>query len=161
MAEIALSATIAIETEMTCRLTKLEYIWSSTSDIQRFLNDESVINIGDTYPENDAQYMENGVVREIIAYLSTVYEIDEDSNVPLLKELVAMLTASRIGTAFSSAISSDPVSWAYRYENAVWASLKQRFINQDISELTTRSVSMVNRLIMSMRHERTITQEVR
>jgi len=161
MAEIALSATIDIETVMTCRLTKLEYIWSSTSDIQRFLNDESVIDIGDTYPENDAQYMENGVVREIIAYLSTVYEIDEDSNVLLLKELTAMLTASRIGTAFSSAISNDPVSWAYRYENAVWASLKQRFINQDISELTTRSVSMVNRLIMSMRHERTITQEVR
>jgi nuclear transport factor 2 (NTF2) superfamily protein len=161
MAAIALSATINIETEMTCRLTKLEYIWTTESDIQRFLNDESVIDIGDTYTSADAQYMENGVVREIVAYLSSFYEIDEDSNVPLLKELTAMLTAARIALAFSSAISNDPLSFAYRYQNEVWASLQQRAVKQDLSELTVVTVPLWQRLVYSKRREQTVRQEVR
>ncbi len=161
MAEIVLTATIAIETEMTCRLSMAEYIWTTESDIQRYLNDESVIDIGDTYTQTDAQNMENGVVREIIAYLSSFYEIDEDSNVSLLKELTAQLTASRIAMAFSSAIANDPLSFAYRYQNEVWASLQQRAVNQDISELTVVSMPMWKRLMFSKRRERTITQEVR
>ena len=161
MAEIVLSATIAIETEMTCKLTLIEYLWTTKSDIQRFLNDESVITIGDTYPEEDAQYMENGVVREIVAYLSSFFEIDEDSNVPLLKELTAMLTAARIALAFSSAISNDPLSFAYRYQNEVWASLQQRAVKQDLSELTAVTVPLWQRLVYSKRREQTITQAVR
>lgn len=161
MAEIILTATIAIETEMTCRLTKMDYIWTTESDIQRYLNDESVINIGDTYKQTDAQNMENGVVREIIAFLSTFYEIDEDSNVPLLKELAAQLTAAKIAMAYSSAIANDPLSFAYRYQNEVWASLMQRAIKQDISELTAKKIALPFRLIFSKRRERNIIQETR
>lgn len=161
MAEIALSATIAIESEITLILTKSEYIWTTKSDIQRFLNDQSVIGIGDELPEADAMATENGVVREIIVYLSSFYEIDEDSDIELLKELTAMLTASRIGNAFSASISNDPTSWAYRYENQVWASLQQRAIKQDITDLTTVSVPLWQRLIYAKRREQTIRQEVR
>ncbi len=161
MPAIALSATINIESNITLILTKAEYLWTTKSDIQRFLNNESVITIGNTYPETDAMSMENGVVKEIITYLSSFYEIDEDSDIASLKELTAMLTAARIGTAFSSAISNDPTSWAYRYENAVWASLQQRVVNQDISELTVVSVPLWKRLLYAKRRELTLRQETR
>jgi hypothetical protein len=125
MAAVEMQATIAITTSITVRLTVSEYLWTTKADIQRYLNNESVIQIGDsgdTYPEVDAMSMENAIVREVVTFLSSVYEIDEDSNIPLLKDIVAMWTAARIGIAFSSAISNDPTSWAYRYENEVWAS---------------------------------------
>jgi len=157
----ALSATINIVSNITLILTKADYLWTTKSDIQRFLNNESVISIADAYPEADAMSMENGVVREIITYLSSFYEIDEDSDIASLKELTAMLTAARIGTAFSSAISNDPTSWAYRYENSVWASLQQRVVNQDISDLTVVSVPLWKRLIYGKRRELTIRQETR
>lgn len=161
MAAVEFEAIIAIETDITLVLTKTEYLWCTKSGIQRFLNDESVISIGDTYQEIDAMAMENGVVREIIAYLSSVYEIDEDSNVALLKELACMYTAARIGIAFSSAISNDPTSWAYRYMNEVWASLKQRFSNQDIAELQKVTMPPHWRLVFAKRRERTVQQETR
>ena len=161
MSAVQLEAVIEIKTEMTCRLTKLEYVWTTASDIQRYLNDESVIDIGDTYPSEDAIYMENGVVREIVTYLSSFYVINEDSNVPLLEELTAQLTAAKIGMAFSSAISNDPLSFAYRYQNEVWASLQQRAVNQDISELTKVTVPLYKKLIFAKRRERTVQQETR
>lgn len=165
MATVNAEVTIRITFNSSCILTKTGYIWTTKDDIQRYLNNESVIQIGDgttdTYPEVDAQNMENAVIREIVTYLSSVYEIDEDSNIPLLKDIVAMWTAARIGIAFSSAISNDPTSWAYRYENEVWASLQQRFINQDISDLTKVTSPLWQRLVYAKRRERTVVQETR
>jgi len=164
MATVNAEARIEITFGGSCILTKTGYIWTTKKDIQRYLNDESVIQIGDgsgdTYPEVDAQGMENAVVREIVTYLSSVYEIDEDSNVPLFKDIVAMWTAARIGIAFSSAISNDPASWAYRYENAIWASLQQRFINQDIAGLTKVTIPLWKRLIYGKRRERAIEPRI-
>jgi hypothetical protein len=165
MAAVNAEARIEITFGGFCILTKTEYIWTTKADIQRYLNDESVIQIGDgtgdTYPEVDAQGMENAVVREVVTYLSSVYEIDEDSNIPLLKDIAAMWTAARIGIAFSSAISNDPTSWAYRYENEVWASLQQRFVNQDIADLTKVTKPLWQRLMFGKRRERAVQQETR
>jgi hypothetical protein len=164
MAAVEMQASIVITTSITVRLTITEYLWTTKADIQRYLNNESVIQIGDssdTYPEVDAMSMENAIVREVVTFLSSVYEIDEDSNVPLLKDIVAMWTAARIGIAFSSAISNDPTSWAYRYENEVWASLQQRFVNQDISDLTKVTKPLWQRLMFGKRRERAVQQETR
>ncbi len=165
MPAVEFEATIQIETEITLELSMKEYIWASKNDIQRYLDAESVIKIGDSsnenYSESEAQDMENGVVYEIITYLSSVYEITTESNVNLLKEITAMLTASKIGLArMGSSIGNDVTDWTNRLKNEAWASLQQRFVNQDISELTAKDVPLWRKMMFSKRREQAIVRNV-
>ena len=81
----------------------MAYLWTTTAEIQAYLDAESVISIGsgadDTYTEADAMRLENAIVREVVSYLTPFYEITTLSVNTLLAGIVAKMTAAQIGLA--------------------------------------------------------------
>ena len=139
----------------------MAYLWCTTEQIQLYLDDKSTIQVADNYDEADAQLMENAVVRRIVGYLVSVYEITTSSDEDELKDIAAKLTAAHIGLARSgSTIGLEVADWTRRRMNEGWADLKRIFINQSLQNITVKSVPLWLRLIMAKSRERAIIPNV-
>lgn len=163
MATVNIAGTATLQTSVSATLYRPEYLWCMRRSIQRFLDQESVISIGaimsDTvnYDEEDAEEMENGVVRMIINYLSFSLEISIDTENEELKEIAAMMTAGRIGLArMGSSMGNQPAAWTVRLANDGWARLQQMFISQTLLGVTAKDVSLALRLINAKTRQRTM-----
>lgn len=139
----------------------MAYLWCTTAQIQLYLDDKSPIKIGTSYDEADAQLMENAVVRQIIGYLVSVYEITTASDEDELKDIAAKLTAANIGLARSgSTIGMEVADWTERRMNEGWSDLQRIFINQSLQNVTAKSVPFWKRLMMAKSRERAIVPNV-
>jgi hypothetical protein len=139
------------------------YLWTTTAEIQGYLDAESIITIGvsGTYTEADAMTLENGVVNDIVSYLSPFFILTAETVSPLLADIAAKLTAAQIGLArMGSSMGSQPADWTYRLMNQGWAALQRIAISQSLPGVTAKTVSLENRLIMSKIRERSLIASV-
>ena len=123
----------------------MAYLWTTTAEIQAYLDAESVISIGsgtdDTYTEADAIRLENAIVREVVSYLTPFYEITTLSVNTLLGDIVAKMTAAQIGLArFGASMGNALADWTYRLKNESWAALQRIAIGQSLSGETVAVV---------------------
>ena len=166
MAAIVLTTTVGITSVVSADAENLGYLWCKRIDIQIYLDQESVILIGDpndnefNFDEADAMRMENDSVREIIDYLSGSYTIAVTDILPVLVKDAAKMTAASIGLARqASSQGMEIAGWTVRLDGQAWSSLKRKFINQTLS-LTAVSLSITDRLIMSKLRERQVVVSV-
>lgn len=166
MAAIVLTTTVDIVSIVSGEAENLGYLWCKRIDIQTWLDKESVIFIGDVndsefnFDEASAMRMENSHVEEVIDYLSGSYTITVTDTLAVLVKDVAKLTAASIGLAFQgSSQGMDVAGWTVRLDSQAWSSLKRKFINQTLN-LTTISLSIQDRLIMSKLRERPVAVSV-
>lgn len=137
------------------------YIWCTTEQIQLYLDDESPIEIGVNYDVIDAKAMENDVIRQMVGYLISVYEISTSSDEGELKDIAAKLTAAHIGLARQgSTIGMDIAHWTARRMNEAWSALQRIFINQSLQNVTEKNVPLWQRLIMAKSRERSIIPSI-
>lgn len=166
MAAIVLTTTVGITSVVSADAENLGYLWCTRIGIQIYLDQESVILIGDpndnefNFDEADAMRMENDSVREIIDYLSGSYTIAVTDILPVLVKDAAKMTAASIGLARqASSQGMEIAGWTVRLDGQAWSSLKRKFINQTLS-LTAVSLSITDRLIMSKLRERQVVVSV-
>ena len=141
----------------------MAYLWTTTAEIQAYLDAESIITIGDggTYSEADAIILENGVVNDIVAYLSPFFTISTETSSPLLANIAAKLTAAQIGLArFGSSMGNEPADWTYRLQNQAWASLSRIALSQSLSGVEAKDISLEQRLILCKIRERSLTPRI-
>jgi len=140
------------------------YLWCTTAEIQAFLDAESVITIGNetgTYSEDDAMILENGIVYEIVSYLSPFFVISVTTVNPLLAAIAAKLTAAQIGLArFGASMGNEPANWTYRLKNEAWAALQRIAIQQSLPNLAPKTLPLEQRLLLSKTRERTLIAQV-
>jgi hypothetical protein len=166
MATIVLSTTVDIGSQLTASAEVLGYLWCKRLEIQTWLDKESVIFIGDpndseyNFDEADAMRMENANVEEIVDYLSAVYEITTEDDLPVLVKDAAKMTAASIGLARqASSQGMEVAGWTIRLDSQAWSSLKRKFVNQSL-DLVKKDVPLHDRLIMSKLRERQVTVNV-
>jgi len=139
----------------------IAFYWCTEYDIQKYLDEESVIKIDDGYDLTDAIRMENDVVIEIVGYLNSVYVITKESNSRELRVVAAKLTAAAIGQARQgSSMGNSLVEWTSRLQNSAWSTLQRYFINQNLIGLTKITVPFVTRLFTSKLRERAVVPSV-
>jgi len=160
---INVAGTAAMQSLVSATLYRPAFLWASRKAIQRFLDQESVIIIGNVisdstnYDEEDAEEMENGVARMIVNYLSYSLEITISTESEELKEITAMMTAARIGLArMGSSMGNVPAAWTVRLQNDGWARLQQIFISQTLTGVTAKAAPLANRLIMAKTRQRSL-----
>ena len=166
MAAIVLTATVGVSSLVSGEADNLGYLWCKRIDIQKYLDQESVILIGDpndnefNFDEADAMRMENDSVAEIVDYLSGSYTISTTDILPVLVKDAAKMTAASIGLARQASSQGVEVAgWTVRLDSQAWSSLKRKFINQTLN-LTATSLSIQSRLIMSKLRERAVAISV-
>lgn len=128
----------------------MAYLWLTDDRIQGFLDTESNIIIADNYTSAEAQKWENLVVRMIVDFLSSVYNISVGhDNDEYLKDLAAQYTAACIGAGrMGASMGMGVAEWTDRYKNEVTSALARKIIQQStISGVVTKTVSLHERLI--------------
>lgn len=161
MAIVNIEGTSSIQSDTFASPLVLGFLWCTVEDIQKYLDQESTIQIGDgsgnTFSLNDAMRIENDVVRDIIDFLSSVYEIDVTSILDFLISQTSRLTAAAIGvTRFAASMGISEADWTNRYKNEAWAALRRSVINQSTSGLVKKSVPIHIRLIYAKTRERAV-----
>lgn len=139
------------------------YLWTTTAQIQAYLDAESIISIGEdgTYAEADAMSLENDTVNEIVSYLSPFFVITAETVSPLLASIAAKITAAQIGLArMGASMGSQPADWTYRLKNEAWAALYRIALNQSLTGVTPKTISIENRLIYAKIRERSLIANV-
>lgn len=166
MATIVLTTTVDIVSVVSANADVLGYLWCKRVEIQTWLDNESVIFIGDpndnefNFDESNAMRMENASVREIVDYLKGSYEITTEDDLPVIVKDAAKMTAASIGLARqASSQGMEVAGWTVRLTSEVWSSLKRKFINQTLN-LAKKEVSIQDRLIMAKLRERVVTISV-
>lgn len=140
----------------------MAYLWTTTVDIQRYLDVESTITVGDgvdgNYSISDSEGMEKGIVNSIKGYLSISLTLPADDSIPdVLKEAAAKLTAAAIGTArMGSSMGNDLTPWTDRLKNEAWSELQRIFVSQVLVGAVAISIPLWQRLILSRLRERTV-----
>lgn len=166
MAAIVLTTTVGISSLVSGDADVLGYLWCKRMDIQKYLDKESTILIGDpndnefNFDEADAMRMENDSVLEVVDYLTVSYEITLEDDLPVLVKDAAKMTAASIGLARqASSQGMEVAGWTVRLDNQAWSSLKRKFINQTLN-LAKKDVAIQDRLIMSKLRERAVAISV-
>jgi len=129
-----------------------EYFWCRTGSIQKYLDTESTIQIGDesgdTFDELTAIRLENDVVDEIIEYLDMAFYLSTETKVRYLITQASKLTAARIATSrFAGTMTLEIAEFIRRLENQAWAGLMRSFLRGTIRGLTSKSTTYKERLI--------------
>ena len=142
---------IKLKTNMIARRRVLNFLVATVDEIQKYLDKDSIIRIGDTYPISNAMMMENSIVYEIYQYLTEVYDATFATifSFPVIQDVVCMLTASEIGFAyFGSSLGNPLTTWAGRLEDRAWRILMRLYIGQELG-VTKKNVSFGQRLLRS------------
>lgn len=165
MAQLECTGTSNSVVSMQSAMTWYSYMWCTREAIQKYLDRESTIRIGTTdgsnYSHQDAKAMENDVVREVVAYLDSVYVMTISDSSALLIAHIAKLTAAQIGMArLGASMGNDLTPWTERYKNEAWAALSRYVINHNLSHVTKRTVPFWQRLMYAKSRERSIIPNV-
>lgn len=143
-----LSASGIAQTSCSCIGYLLEYFWCRTIDIQKYLDENSTISIGDTFDTNTAIRIENDTVDEIIEYLDYVVCVTTDSRIRFLKTQAARITAARIATSrFAGTMTLEIAEFIRRLENQAWAALMRAFLRGSIRGLVSKDTTYQERLL--------------
>ena len=144
----------------------MAYLWTTTDMIQKYLDIDSTMKIGDDSDGNfsvgSAEVFENDSVYEIKTMLSAAFSIVPDDNVDL-ERMAAKLTASKIGTSrIGSGIGNVP-DWTIRYKNEVFSQLIRMLINHNtvnIEGATKRDdVNLADILILAKVREQVVASD--
>ena len=136
----------------------MAYLWLTDAEIQSFLNPETII--GDNYTSAKAQVWENLVVRTMVDFLSSVFEItvghDSDS---YLKLLAAQWSAAVIASGYMGTSVGMP-DWTDRFKNEVLSALARKIrIQSDINNVAKRDIPLHERLIYAKTMEQGVVPE--
>lgn len=166
MGVVSITSTIPITTTITADLYKLQYLWCNQAIIQAWLDEKSVLRIGDGTGHNfsvaQAQRIENAVVKDIVAYYLPMYEITVADKIDFLIEDVSKLVAAEIAfSRFAASIGNQPSEWTASYRNDAWAKFYQYAIADTLRYyVTSREIPLWKRMIIAKRRYMVIARDV-
>jgi len=136
----------------------MAYLWLTDADIQPFLNPETIL--ADNYPSAKAQIWENLIVRTMVDFLSSVFEITVgQKDDAYLKLLAAQWTAAAIASGHMGTSIGLP-DWTDRYKNEVLSALARKIRTQsDITGVAKREIPLHERLIYAKTMEQGVVSE--
>ena len=163
MAQIECTGMINITSSAIANAKLSAFLWCTTDSIQAYLDNESTIRLGNNYSLATAKILENHQVYEVVSYLSSVYEIDDQAGCDILTVVVSKLTAAQIGIGrMAASMGMNLAEWAERLKNEAWSTLQRIFVSQSLPDdgyTTPKDVPFPRRIFLSKMRERTVVPD--